>query len=331
MEIRQLRYFARTFEMGNITRAAAALSIVQPALSQQLLRLENELGVRLLVRSSKGIVPTEAGRVFYQYVRSVLRQLEHARSAVQLKSSSSPMPLVGAVTMGLAPTTASAIGFNLLQVFRDKHPGVVLNIVEAFAGDLEKMLLSRKLDLAILFSPKLPRDIERTHMVDERIYLILKKKRGTRVPPQVSLREAATHPLVLPTRLHGFRQTLDNAMAQQRLRPNIVAEVDSVSVLMECVAHGLAGTIQPWSAVHRIAGEVSHAEIIDRDLFRPNFLCSLSSELLSPVASVARDLIRDETLKLVAGDGWTGMAAARPARPTRKVANPRRKADHHPG
>ena len=92
MEIRQLRYFARTFEMGNITRAAAALSIVQPALSQQLVRLENDLGVRLLVRSSKGIVPTEAGRVFYQYVRAVLRQLDHARSAVQLKTR--PLPLV---------------------------------------------------------------------------------------------------------------------------------------------------------------------------------------------------------------------------------------------
>lgn len=308
MEIRQLRYFARTFEMGNITRAAAALSIVQPALSQQLVRLENELGVRLLVRSSKGIVPTEAGRVFYQYVRAVLRQLEHARSAVQLKSR--PLPLVGAITMGFAPTTASALGFELLQVFRNKHPGIVLNIVESFAGDLEKMLLSRKLDLAILFSPKLPRDIERIHLVDERIYLISRKKCGARVPAQIRLREAATRPLVLPTRLHGFRQTLDNALAQQRLRPNIVAEVDSVSVLMECVAHGLAETIQPWSAVHRIAGQVSHSEIVDRELFRPNFLCSLSTELLSPVASVARDLIRDETQKLVSTAGWTGIAAA---------------------
>lgn len=311
MEIRQLRYFARTFEMGNITRAAAALSIVQPALSQQLVRLENELGVRLLVRSSKGIVPTEAGRVFYQYVRAVLRQLEHARSAVQLKSR--PMPLVGAVSIGFAPTTASALGFELLRTFRSKHPGIVLNIVEAFAGDLEKMLLSRKLDLAILFSPKTPRDIERLPLVEERIYLIRRKKKGERVPRQVSLREAADRPLVLPTRLHGFRQTLDNALAQQRLRPHVVAEVDSVSVLMEAVTHGLAETIQPWSAVHRMAGELAYSEIAERDLFRPNFLCSLATELMSPVAAEARNMVIEEARKLVATPGWTGLGEKRKA------------------
>lgn len=306
MEIRQLRYFARTFETGNITRAAAALSIVQPALSQQLARLESELGVKLLVRSSKGIVPTEAGRVLYQYVRSVLRQLEHARSAVQLKSK--PLPLVGAVSIGFAPTTASALGYDILRLFRSEHPGIVLNIVESFAGDLEKMLLSRKLDLAILFNPRLPRDIERIHLGDERIYLIGRKKKGVATPPRISLQKAATHPLILPTRVHGFRQTLDTALSQQKLRPNIIAEVDSVNVLMEAVVHGVAETIQPWSAVHRLADQVCCSEISDRELFRPNYLCSLSTELMSPVASVARDITRDEVRKLMSESGWTGIA-----------------------
>lgn len=306
MEIRQLRYFARTFETGNITRAAAALSIVQPALSQQLARLESELGVKLLVRSSKGIVPTEAGRVLYQYVRSVLRQLEHARSAVQLKSR--PLPLVGAVSIGFAPTTASALGYSILRLFRSEHPGIVLNIVESFAGDLEKMLLSRKLDLAILFNPRQPRDIERIPLADERIYLIGARNKGRPLPPRISLQKAATHPLILPTRVHGFRQTLDAALSQQKLRPNIIAEVDSVNVLMEAVVHGVAETIQPWSAVHRLADQVSHSEITDRELFRPNYLCSISTELMSPVASVARDIIRDEVRKLMAETGWTGTA-----------------------
>ena len=318
MEIRQLRYFARTFETGNITRAAAALSIVQPALSQQLVRLENELGVKLLVRSSKGIVPTEAGRVLYQYVRAVLRQLEHARSAVQLKAES--LPLVGAVNIGFAPTTASALGYNILKMFRSKHPGIVLNIVESFAGDLEKMLLSRKLDLAILFSQKLSRDLERIPLAEERIYLIGRKKRGVRPPGRISLEKAATRPLILPTRLHGFRQTLDAAFAQQKLRPNIIAEVDSVNVLMEAVVHGVAETIQPWSAAHRIGQQVSYSEISDRELFRPNYLCSIASDLLSPVAGVAREIIRDEARRLMSGEGWTEMTGTGAPSPKKKKA-----------
>ncbi len=303
MEIRQLRYFARTFETGSITRAAAALSIVQPALSQQLGRLEEELGVRLLVRSSKGIVPTEAGRVFYQHVRAVLRQLEHARSAVQMKTD--PAPLVGAVSIGLPPTTASALGYSLLRIFRSKHPGIVLNIVESFAGDLEKMLLSRKLDLAILFSTKLPRDIERFALVEERIYLIGKKRRSRPFPRRISLEKAVARPLLLPTRLHGFRQTLDNAFAHRKLAPNIIAEVDSVNVLFEAVVNGVGETIQPWSAVHLRARELAFSEIFEKDLFRPNFLCSIASDLLSPVATVAREIVREEAAKLMAEPGWS--------------------------
>jgi len=310
MEIRQLRYFTRTFETGNITRAAEALSVVQPALSQQIGRLENELGVRLLIRSSKGIVPTEAGRVFYQYAQSVLRQLEHARSAVRSKSK--PLPLVGAISIGLAPTTASALGFSLLKIFRSKHPGIVLNIVESFAGGLEKMLFSRKLDLAILFSTRLPRDIEGISLVDERIYLIGKKTSRTPAQGRISLTKAANRPLILPTRLHGFRQTLDRALGERKLVPNIIAEIDSVSVLLEAVIDGVGETIQPWSAVQRHASQVSYSEISDRDLFRRNFLCSVSSDLLSPTMAVVRDIARDEILKLMSEGGWTGTPGRKP-------------------
>lgn len=301
MEIRQLRYFARTFEMGNITRAAAALSVVQPALSQQLARLEVELGVKLLVRSSKGIAPTEAGRVFYQYVRAVLRQLEHARSAVQIKSR--PLPLVGAVTIGFPPTTASAIGFPLMREFRRKHSGIVLNIVENFAPELERKLLSRSLDFAVLFSSRLPRDIERIHLADERVFLVTRKKQ--RMPRSMTLEKAASRPLILPSRLLGFRQMLDAAFAQQKLRPNIIAEVDSVNVMMEAVANGVADAIQPWAAIHRVKDKVSYSEIAEHDLVRSNYLCSIATDLLSPVASVVRELMREESARLMIGEGWS--------------------------
>ena len=301
MEIRQLRYFARTFEMGNITRAAAALSVVQPALSQQLLRLENELGVKLLVRSSKGIVPTEAGRVFYQYVRAVLRQLDHARSAVQVKSK--PLPLVGAITIGFPPTTTSAVGFDLMRVFRRKHPGIVLNIVENFAVELERKLLSRTLDFAVLFSHRAPRDVERIHLADERVFLFTRKR--PRTPRSISLRQAAAKPLILPSRLLGFRQMLDTAFAQQKLQPNLIAEVDSVDVLMDAVAHGMADTIQPWSAVYRFKDKVSWSELSEHELVRSNYLCSIATDLLSPVASAAREIVRGEISRLMSGEGWS--------------------------
>lgn len=76
---RQLRYFAKVVELGGITRAAESLHIAQPALSQQISKLEDQFGTQLLVRTSKGISPTENGRILYRHANFVMQQLEQAR------------------------------------------------------------------------------------------------------------------------------------------------------------------------------------------------------------------------------------------------------------
>ncbi len=302
MEIRQLRYFACTFESGSITRAAAELSIVQSALSLQLNQLEKELGVRLLVRSSRGIVPTAAGQVFYQYVRAILRQLEQARTAT--RQNIHPLPLVGAVTIGLAPTTASAIALELLRSFRTKHPGVVLHIIEDTAHNLENMLLARKVDLAILFSSKLPDNIESIELTREHMYLVEKKRGSIKFNGRITLEKAMARPLILPSRLSGRRRLIDAAILKHKIHPDIVAEVDSFHTVLSAVADGMAASIQPWSAVMHVKNGLMLTEISAPEVDRPNYLCSMVSDLLSPVISMARELVMEEVMQLVSSDGW---------------------------
>ncbi|HWW73370.1 MAG TPA: LysR family transcriptional regulator, partial [Duganella sp.] len=82
MELRQLRYFVAIVDHGSLSRAALVLHVAQPALTQQLRQLEEELGVQLLHRSAQGVLSTDAGKIFYEHAQAILKQVADARSAV---------------------------------------------------------------------------------------------------------------------------------------------------------------------------------------------------------------------------------------------------------
>jgi LysR family tcuABC transcriptional regulator len=302
MEIRQLRYFTRAFETGSITRAASELSIVQSALSLQLSRLEDELKVSLLVRSAKGIAPTAAGQVFYQYALGILRQVEQARSVAKLKILE-PLRVMGSVTLGLAPTTASAMGLALLKSFREKQPTINLNIVESRNDDLAKMLLARKIDIAVLFSSAMPTDIDCIALVEERFFFVEKRRGASVIKGRITLKKVVNLPLILPSRTRQLRRQIDDAFAQRKLTPNIMAEIDSIHTLLGAVTDGMAFSIQPWSAISHVQQGLALTELSDSDLVRHNYLCSVASDLLTPTISSARDLLLNEMFALVSG--WT--------------------------
>src|SRR3546814_13966161 len=98
MNLKQLQYFARVFEMQNMTRAAESLHVAQPALSQQIALLEDDLGVRLLIRGARGVPPTHEGTLHYRHAQTLLRQVDTTRSPLARNDSLIP----GGVLIGLA-------------------------------------------------------------------------------------------------------------------------------------------------------------------------------------------------------------------------------------
>lgn len=98
MNFRRLKYFVKIVDIGSLTRAAEVLHIAQPALSQQVATLEGELDQQLLIRTKRGVTPTEAGKVLYTHARTILRQCEQAQLAVNNVGQT-----LGQVSIGLAP------------------------------------------------------------------------------------------------------------------------------------------------------------------------------------------------------------------------------------
>ena len=302
MELRQLRYFVRVVELGSISRAALDLQLVQSALSQQISRLEGELATRLLQRTSKGISPTEAGLAFFREAQLALRHADQAMRAAH------EARLTGTVSVGLAPTTASVLGLPLMQAMRERHPHVRLHMVESLSGHLSTMLNARQLDLAVLFDTHPARRWSVTPLLEEKLFLIARRGDAER-PKKLRMNQLAGVPLILPTGPHGLRSTLDAAFTRARLRPSVVAEIDSLAILMDAVAAGLGCTLQPGAALGRFAdaGErYAFSEIADAQVRRINSLCSLSDDELPPAALATRVVLADCARELVMAGRWAG-------------------------
>lgn len=302
MELRQLRYFVRVVELGSMGRAAADLGVVTSTLSQQISRLESELSTRLLRRTTTGIAPTDAGLAFWRQAQLALRHADEAMRVAQQAR------LAGHVSVGLAPSTASVLALPFMNALRLRYPDISLRLVESLSGNLSAMLNARQLDLAVLFETDAASHPNATPLLDERLFVIgASSLTGMPAAKKVRLKDILALPLVMPSGTHGLRAIVSTAFAQARCKPNIVAEVDGLAILMDVVRSGLAATIQPGAATTRLpASEIRLAELAERGLRRRNLLASLPEDELSPAVLASRIVLRDVVRELVAKAAWPG-------------------------
>lgn len=308
LDLRQLRYFVQIVESGSLSKASRQLFIAQPALSQQLARLEAEVGKPLLVRTSKGVTPTENGAALLHHARFMLRELDQALSIARQE----PGTVHGMVSVGLAATTVCAVGVPFVRRIREKYPGIVLNVVEGMSGHLTQMMQLGQLDLSILFSRDAIPDLPSEPLVAEELFVMLPTSSALVAPRRVklSLAETAELPLILPTGIHGLRRRITVEFEQRNLAARVVAEIDSLSLLMACVREGMGVTIKPMSAA-LLEGEMRKGwrtlAFSDASMKRQNHLYTVVPERLSPAASAVRAELKETVRQLVQSGAWKGV------------------------
>jgi len=309
MDLRQLRYFAQIVESGSFSKASRCLFIAQPALSQQLAKLEDEVGKPLLQRSAKGVTPTDNGLALYHHARFLLRQMDQALPIARQEAGE----VRGMVSLGLPATTVVAIGLPLMRSIRDKYPGILLNVVEGMSGHIAQMMRLGQLDLAILFSNDVSSKLDAIPLLEEELFVLL-PERSDLVPANrtsITVAEVAVLPLILPTVTHGLRRRVVAEFERRDLTPHVVAEIDSLSLLMNCVYDGMGVTIKPMSALQHEGerGKMWRAlSISDAHITRRNYLYSIASTLLSPAASAVAIELRDTARALVTSKQWRGVS-----------------------
>ncbi|WP_159586666.1 LysR substrate-binding domain-containing protein [Chelativorans xinjiangense] len=307
MDIRQLRYFVHIVDCGSLSSAARELYIAQPALSQQIAKLEAEVDRPLLSRSSKGVLPTEYGLALYHHARFMLRQFDQTIEIARGEIG----PVQGVVTVGLPATTVAAIGLPLVKRLRERFPSILLNVVEGMSGHIGQLMRLGQLDMAVLFSQESAMEAVIEPLMVEELFLILSLE-SPLVPAgldRVDLAKAAALPLILPTRDHGLRQRIEAEFENRGLSANVVAQVDSLSLVMDCVYDGMGATIKPMGAIMKeSAGGRRFRFLAFRDLVlrRRNFLYTLPAEQLTPAAAVVVAELRETVRLLITDKVWPG-------------------------
>ncbi|WP_417420683.1 LysR substrate-binding domain-containing protein [Halomonas sp.] len=293
MDTRRLKYFVRIVELGSLTRSAEVLHIAQPALSQQVIALEKFFGKRLLIRSKKGVVPTEAGNTLYRHAQQILKQMEQARSEID----SAMTMLTGTVSIGVAPySSASVMVLPLLMAAREKYPGIVMHINENFSSAISEMVTSRKLDMALIYDPGKMKGLTFEHILDEEICLIGSKKAMSHFDGKpIGIEQIPYENMILPSQIHLLRSQFESVCAKAGFKPRIIAEIESLTLLSAAVAKGLGYSLLPVSVARDLNNSQDIDWIkIDKEVFGIKMaLCSSDVKSFSEPAIAINNLIHD--------------------------------------
>jgi LysR family transcriptional regulator, hydrogen peroxide-inducible genes activator len=250
MEFHQLRYVCAIAETGSFSRAAERCKIAQPSLSQQVLKLEEDLGAKLFDRLGRSIRITEAGRAFLPHARSILERLETARSSVAEKSAD----LRGNVAVGAIPTVAPYLMPRYTAAFAKKYPDAKMRIIEETTPILVESLRDLSIDLAILALPLRHKDLDLFPIRTEPLFVALQKYHPRAAAESLALKSLRGERFVMLRDGHCFRDLSVATCTHARITPNIAFESDQFSSVLGMVAAGVGISIVPEMAIDGNAG-----------------------------------------------------------------------------
>jgi LysR family hydrogen peroxide-inducible transcriptional activator len=249
MELHQLRYFCAVAESGSFSRAAEHSHVAQPSLSQQILKLEDELGARLFDRLGRSVRLTDVGQAFLPRARAVLRELEAAKGDVVERKDS----VAGSLTVGVIPTIAPYYLPPKLSSFTRQFPQARVTVVEEITPVLLDRLRASTVDVAILALPIRGHEFDTFALLTERLFAALPKKHALSGRRSLALKDLRKEPFLLLRDGHCFRDTAVAACDRARLTPQIIFESGQFSSILSMVSTGMGVSIVPEMAIEKEA------------------------------------------------------------------------------
>lgn len=242
MLLRHIRYFLAVAELGNFTRAAEALHVSQPTLSQQIKQLEETLGTPLFDRSGRTVRLTDAGMAWMRYARLALQDLEAGTRAIHDVATLER----GNLRLAMTPTFTAYLVGPVIDDFYRRYPGVSVSIHEMTQDRIEALLAEDRLDVGIAFSQAQSVDIVAEELFTESLNMMVGAQH-----PLVQQREPLSaqvfeqQPLVLLSEDFATRQFIDDYCRRQGIRPRVAMEANAIGAIIEIVRRGQLATLLP--------------------------------------------------------------------------------------
>ena len=303
LDFRQLRYFVEIVDAGSLTRAAGSLHIAQSALSQQMARLEDSVGVCLLTRSVKGVVATDAGHAVYRHAQTILKLEAQTRDVAQ----SVGVHVSGRVRVGLPSSIAMILAAPMLNEVQKRYPGILVELYESPSTYLAAQLFDERVDLSVIVDKSPPPGLVVMALVDESLYFV--QARLPKKPPKtpVKLADLEGLPMILTTRATTLRHVVDAAFNAAGVTPQVQAEASSTQTLLTVVAQGKLATLIPFSALswHAATRVLTHRPL-EPVVLRRAWLAWSRSAAMTQATQCVRAVVVDVVREMVLSGRWSG-------------------------
>jgi LysR family nitrogen assimilation transcriptional regulator len=304
LDLRELRYFVQVAELKSFSRAAIHLRIAQPALSRQVRKLEDELGLELLIRSGRGLELTEAGAQLLRRAYSVLEQVDDIK--VSLKAQGNPIS--GTLVLGVPPAAGEMLVPPVIERCENLYPNLQIDVVEGFSGFLYERLLNHDLSMAVIHNPATHRDLKILPLLVEDMYLVGPAKPTRGLVPARELDNVQDLPLILPNRPHSLRLLVESALAEQGMPLNLKQQVDGLVLIRAMLRASLGYSVLTYGSVHR---DIQAGYLSARLLKRPRIawrmcLVKRNDTHRARAVDAVSAVLRSEVHRLVDSGIWRG-------------------------
>lgn len=292
MDLKQLEYFRHVAELGSFTRAASFLSVVQPALSRQVRQLEIELGQNLFDRNGRGVVLTHAGTRLLEHTRGILTQIGRARQDLEEERNGD----AGHFALGLPPSLGRSVTVALVKAFAEKLPNAQLATAEGLSAYIVEWLKVGRVDCALVYNPQPAPTLDFQSLLDEQLFLIGPRVRPSRKTRKtITVAELADYPLIIPSRPHAMRMSVENALTAANVKIKVAHEIECIPAVIDLVRQGHGFAVLPMNAVKSTqwADEVSVKPILSPVLKTSLSIATSTQRPQSPLVRKAIDVVRE--------------------------------------
>ena len=291
MNIRYVRYFLAVAEHQGFTRAAEALHISQPALSQQIRMLEESLDAQLFDRSGRHIHLTDAGEVFLQYARQAFQLLDEGQRAIHDVEDLSR----GSLRIAVTPTFTSYFVVPLVAEFHARYPHITLDIQEMSQEKMEGLLLENELDIGIAFAGGTATDIVATPLLQEVLALVVADHHPLAREEPLTLNQLAAEEFILLNHHFATRLQIDHCLQRAGFHPQVTIEMHSINAILDIIQRTQLVTILPLNVAAQRTGLVTRlleeatlertAVLMQRKGARPKAAARIFAEIARELAA----------------------------------------------
>jgi DNA-binding transcriptional LysR family regulator len=291
MDIRQLRYFVALAQERSFTHAAVRAHIAQPALSQQIRRLEDEVGVALVERTTRRVSLTEAGELLLSRARRIVAELDAARAELEALRGVQ----IGHVTVGTMHTMGPVDVSLALAIFHSRHPAVELTVREQSSEELAEMLRVDELDLAFLSVTERieSHGLGLRQLVSEELVVILPPDHRLAKRRRLRMAELVEEEFISFREGARLRELLSSAGRHAGFEPRVTLESNESGRIRRMVSRGMGVAILPRSDAVSPGAGVAVAALVEPALTRDITLAWRADRRLPPAAAEFLELARE--------------------------------------